>query len=144
MNTEKIRNIKSKALVLIYGEHTLSDVYQASEYADIYDAVSLSCKSSYKGKDLQLPDDFIDAPDDTAPILMVEAYKMACESIQMVLESHYMVTASLGDDTPYTHLIESDSEDGACSIWESSMVVDEGVDFNIISCSSLSSAIDLK
>lgn len=88
---------KKRALVLVYGSHMLES-YDESEHVSIYDAITTTGMSEYKGQPVPLPGDFEHAPVETPPALLEEAYKAIYESAQALLDNHYMVTYQLGSN----------------------------------------------
>jgi len=107
---------KRRALELIYGEHILEN-YQEAEYVALFDAITTSSKSEYQGNSVPLPNDFENAADDTAPLLLGEAYATIKDAVNSVLSQHYVVNAQINDDDSCTHVVAADDEDEAVADW---------------------------
>jgi len=136
-----INQLKSNALVLIYGDHTLSPYYAKEEYPAIYDAVASASKSVYNDRNLELPNDFSNAEEDVAPTLMVEAFHAICDSITHVLDNHFVLSTQLDDCEPYAQVIEASSQSEAAEQWEADMLCEETVSKKIFSNRSMSEFI---
>ena len=135
---------KRRALVLIYGEHSL-EAYSESEYSAIFDAVTSTGKSEYLGKAVPTPDDFENSPEDTVPMLLSEAYQTIKAAVDSVLELHYVVTGQISDDDPTATVIAADDEDEASELWQESVayLLEEGQETYINSSECLAGFVRL-
>lgn len=137
---------KRRALELIYGEHMLES-YQEAEYSALFDAITSTGKSEYQGKAVAVPDDFENAADDTAPMLLGEAYATIKDAVNSVLSQHYIVNGQISDQDAWTHVVAADDEDEAVADWKDTVehLLDDGDEtyVNSVSCLDVHLKLDL-
>jgi len=136
---------KRRALELIYGAHMLQDNFKEAEYSAVYDAITSTGKSVYQGKAVPLPNDFVDSPEDVAPMLLSEAYAALKAAVESVLSQHYIVTAQISGNDPCASVFAADDEDEASELWKESVehVLEEGDETFINSSECLKDSLHL-
>jgi hypothetical protein len=135
---------KRRALVLIYGEHCL-EAYSETEYTAIYDAITSTGKSVYQGKAVPLPNDFVDSPEDAAPMLLSEAYAALKAAVESVLSQHYIVTAQISDDDACATVLVANDANEASESWKGSVeyLLEDGEETYINSSECLKDSLHL-